>query len=277
MTYSRTILAVVLISLFATPVLAQFSLSLPNIHVNIPVSHERQQGRCRWMVVRTEQGSQQEWFCRDQNGEWQQQPNPYSANASSPEAPQYDAPSTNYQGASSANSGQSVLATQEPPPRPLPVRVPDSPLARKLDAVVQVDSRSWMMNRYDVGSMTNAEIVAQSKKAHTVTYRGNYTYNQGSPGWVEVKMKGDDIDCIEFWDDGQCRPLGDSVSMRVMQKAMTEPSNGGGGSYGSSDNSDNSEANDFAMQHAMEQQRNDPQYQPTPLPEPEPQPSPLGW
>jgi hypothetical protein len=113
-------------------------------------------------------------------------------------------------------------------------------LDQSLDKLVSADSRSWLANRYDEGSMHDGEIVEQSTKNSKYTVRGDYTYNSGRPGWVKIRFEGNKPTCIEFWDfAGQCRALGHSPSRDIAATlvlaaalgAMASSSGGGSGDY----------------------------------------------
>lgn len=79
-------------------------------------------------------------------------------------------------------------------------------LTQAMDAVVQLDSRSWMFNRYDVGSMTGVYV---SDFGDISVAHGDYTYNRGVRGWVRIQFTGEQICCVEYHDfAGTCRPVG---------------------------------------------------------------------
>lgn len=100
-------------------------------------------------------------------------------------------------------------------------------LARTLDTIIRADSRGWVFNRYDVGSMSNVRVLQRSDDGHSGIVYGEYTYNGGkSHGWVKVRITKDNLDCLEYWDSpGECRRLGQSasqvVSMGVVAAVLT--------------------------------------------------------
>lgn len=82
-------------------------------------------------------------------------------------------------------------------------------LAATIDAVIRVDSNGWLMNRYDRGSVTNERILERSDDGRSLIAYGEYTYNSGQPGWIRIRMRGGEVECMEYWDfAGRCRPLG---------------------------------------------------------------------
>lgn len=82
---------------------------------------------------------------------------------------------------------------------------PATPAQTRLltNAIVQ-DSRSWLMNRYDVGSLTN---VRASTIGGVTMLRGDYSYNGGTRGWLEARVAGGRIECIHYHDTGGCAPV----------------------------------------------------------------------
>ena len=92
-------------------------------------------------------------------------------------------------------------------------RAPPSDAIAYFDGLIAEDASSWMMNRYDRGSMRNMKIIATSNGGQTKVVYGDYTYNGGQAGWVKAQFNNGELSCIEFWDfSGQCRPLGRSPS-----------------------------------------------------------------
>jgi hypothetical protein len=129
-------------------------------------------------------------------------------------------------------------------PTPTPRRqTPPDPLSAQLDEFVAVDSRSWVMNSYVIGSMRNATVQSEGTNGVRLVY-GEYLYNGNSRGWVKVRMVGNQLQCVEFWDfAGQCRPLGRSPSQMIAAGALVvtvaaiASSGGGGSTRGSAGNS----------------------------------------
>ena len=78
----------------------------------------------------------------------------------------------------------------------------------KMDDWIGADSRSWMMNRYDRGSVSSAEIVDTDVEKGTVTVRAHYTFNGGQRGWVDAVHSARGV-CLRFWDNQySCKPVG---------------------------------------------------------------------
>ncbi len=102
-------------------------------------------------------------------------------------------------------------------------------LAATLDNVIRVDSRGWLMNQYDVGSVTNARMEESSRADRSGVLFGEYTYNGGRPGWVRVRIADGVAQCVEYWDfQGRCRAVGSAsyasqLTMDFLVAAMTAP------------------------------------------------------
>lgn len=129
-----------------------------------------------------------------------------------------------------------------------------SDLTRGMDAVVQLDSRGWWANRYDVGSMHNVSVRSESNYS---TAYGDYTYNGGVPGWVRMRYVGEQISCIEFHDfAGNCRPVGENPA-RQMVGALLVAGAVGAMSAPSSSSAARSSDNGFAEWRADQNIRRD--------------------
>ncbi|MEI9990903.1 MAG: hypothetical protein WDM86_12760 [Rhizomicrobium sp.] len=109
-------------------------------------------------------------------------------------------------------------------------RLANDPLARKLDGIIRQDSQSWLMWRYDIASVSDVH-EKREKGADILT--GHYTFNGGSPGTVLVKLSGDSVRCLQFWNETACRPLGRPQSRDNMARIIGSMLSGGGGSGGS--------------------------------------------
>lgn len=110
-------------------------------------------------------------------------------------------------------------------------------IERALDAVLQLDSRAWLINRYDVGSVTNGKFLSKSKDGKGDLLYGEYELNGGRRGWLKVQLEGGDAKCIEYFDAfGVCKApgamsVGGRIAMGAMISALTDT---GGGSSSSS-------------------------------------------
>jgi len=151
-----------------------------------------------------------------------------------------------------AISSDQSPATAEIAPR-VPPR-PASSLDRSLDAIVQADSRSWVFNRYDVGSMSNARVISRSKPQRSVVIYGEYTFNGGSRGWIKARIKHGVVACVQFWDGPSCRSLGQPASQALLGALLRGAMSGGGGSSGSGRTTERDQENrDFyASQRAIQ-------------------------
>lgn len=111
-------------------------------------------------------------------------------------------------------------------------------LAKSLDEVVTLDSASWVINRYDRGSMTNAKTLAHGADRRSALVYGEYTFNGGRHGWVKGRIANGQYTCLEYWDGTGCRPLGHPESHKVVAGLLFAMfagamSGGGGGSHDS--------------------------------------------
>jgi TPR repeat protein len=130
-------------------------------------------------------------------------------------------------------------------------------LTKALDGLVRTDSLGWATNRYDVGSMTNVQIVEGSVQSGHYTIRGDYTYNGGSSGWVMARMSGTNLDCILFHDSWiGCRALrapgqGQALVLALVTAAMANSA--GSTSSGSSQASANDECDSLCQGKRQEE------------------------
>jgi hypothetical protein len=77
-------------------------------------------------------------------------------------------------------------------------------MTKALERAVESDSQVWLMNRFDVGSVGNVEVLGDADGGG-VAIRGDYTFNGGQPGWVRAVYAKGKIVCLEFWDrQGSC-------------------------------------------------------------------------
>ena len=77
--------------------------------------------------------------------------------------------------------------------------------AQLLSNAIWQDSQSWIVNRFDNGSVSDVRIT--SVNGSTTTATGRYTFNQGQQGWAAVQIQGGQVQCIQFWDTGTCAPV----------------------------------------------------------------------
>jgi len=85
-----------------------------------------------------------------------------------------------------------------------------------LDEVITQDSTSWLLWRYDRGSARNARMENTSGTGVRTLY-GEYTFNGGRGGWVRVQFTNDQVQCIQFWNEGRCRPFRSPPSHGVLK------------------------------------------------------------
>lgn len=68
-----------------------------------------------------------------------------------------------------------------------------------IDDMIAQRSRSWFINRYDMGSAHNLTYF-DDRGDGAVRVRAEYTYNRGQYGWVLVEFYQDNSVCMRFWD-----------------------------------------------------------------------------
>ncbi len=191
----------------------------------LPAAHGQSNGalapECKWEPVDFAGRPERSYYCLGADGVWHAQRPASTGDTSDNNADRDDDRDGN---SSTDDHGAPPTAAYVPPAPVAPVSV--TPLDRELDAIVKLDSASWMFNHYNAGSMTNTKVLARSRKGYPTSIYGEYTFNQGARGWVKVKMNGNNVGCVQFWDDGSCRPLGQSLSRRVtaaMARAASQP------------------------------------------------------
>lgn len=112
-----------------------------------------------------------------------------------------------------------------------------SDLDQKLDEVIATDSRSWVLNRYNVGSARNGQIIDQNLATGRFIVYGEYTYNSSSRGWIKVVFDGDRVNCVKYHDfRGTCRSLGNNPAAYVALGAVAIAASGASSPGYSSDN-----------------------------------------
>lgn len=112
-----------------------------------------------------------------------------------------------------------------------------SDIDQKLDEVISIDSRSWVLNRYTSGSARNGRIINQDLASGRFIVYGEYTYNSSSMGWIKVVFDGDRVNCVEYHDfRGTCRSLGNNPAAYVALGAVAMAASGASSSGYSSNN-----------------------------------------
>ena len=77
-------------------------------------------------------------------------------------------------------------------------------MTKALERAVESDSQAWMMNRFDIGSVSNVEVLGNTDDGN-ISIRGDYTFNGGQSGWVRAVYARGKIACLEYWDrQGDC-------------------------------------------------------------------------
>lgn len=91
-------------------------------------------------------------------------------------------------------------------------------LTEFVENVVSQDARNWAVYRFNRGTVRNAKITHENGSEKTIY--GDFTYSglfgAASPGWVKIKVKNGQVDCVLFWDEGGCRSLGFTPSMAIL-------------------------------------------------------------
>lgn len=104
----------------------------------------------------------------------------------------------------------------------------EAELAKILDYLIAMDSRSWLLHSYSPGSVYNVEILNESKDKTSGLVFANFKYTDGSGAWVKAKIGKGGVSCLEFHDfAGQCRPVGSNpavgMAMMAIVSAMLAP------------------------------------------------------
>ena len=81
-----------------------------------------------------------------------------------------------------------------------------SEMVAALKKGITSDSRAWLMNRYDEGSLRDVVVLEESPDGR-MTLRGNYTFNNGVGGWVQAQLINRRVQCLQYWDTGNCSPI----------------------------------------------------------------------
>ena len=112
-------------------------------------------------------------------------------------------------GASTQPAVQPAQSLSRPAqPASQPASKTGTTLEQSIDSLIAYDARGWALNRYDRGSVRNLRMLSQSNNGADYQVQANYTYNNGSPGWVKLRFVNNKFSCIEFWDfAGDCRAL----------------------------------------------------------------------
>jgi len=89
-----------------------------------------------------------------------------------------------------------------------------------LDGIVREDSKAWVSNRYDTGSMITGYIFKSSDGSAT-SVKGLYTFNGGQSGWVVAEFSGNRLSCLKFWDFADtCRPQYDIAKIQAERERL---------------------------------------------------------
>lgn len=91
-------------------------------------------------------------------------------------------------------------------------------LESRIDAIITQDSASWLIWSYDRKSVTNAKSSTINETYKKLT--ADYTYNEGSPGQVMIIVSAEKVECIQFWNEPECRTLGHPASHGVMNNMI---------------------------------------------------------
>jgi hypothetical protein len=100
------------------------------------------------------------------------------------------------------------------------LQLADPEVARELRLLLEQtlaqDSRSWLFNRYDAGSVTTRIAVKKDDARHALFVIGGYTVNQGKRMMAIVALQNGRIACIATSDfPGVCRPIGHPPSHQI--------------------------------------------------------------
>jgi hypothetical protein len=90
----------------------------------------------------------------------------------------------------------------------------NGPLPRRLEALAEIDSRSWLVFTYTPGSMTNVRR-ENVRNARNYTAVGNFRYGDGRPGELQAQVANGAFQCLKFANEPACRPLGNPQSRDI--------------------------------------------------------------
>jgi hypothetical protein len=99
-----------------------------------------------------------------------------------------------------------------------------------LDNAVIADSAHWFSNRYSAGSIDLVGI-QNDKQSGAVFLKAYFKYSSGREGWVGAIVRGQRVQCLQFWDDPSgCRGIGDGANAKMAQGFIEGMLSPGGGS-----------------------------------------------
>lgn len=118
-----------------------------------------------------------------------------------------------------------------------------------LEKALEQDSASWLINRYDIASVSNPMIEKDQIDKQISVLKAKYTINNGTTMTVIAKVKNKEIECVEMSDfPGNCRDIGHPPSHGMMMEALI------GGFSGSSNNSSSYSRDDSKPRYYYEPQ-----------------------
>lgn len=74
-------------------------------------------------------------------------------------------------------------------------------MVAQIDQAIASSSRTWILNRYDRGSIKNVFRMSGYEQPGAFRLIAQYSYNGGLPGFVEVQYRGGRIECMYFFDN----------------------------------------------------------------------------
>lgn len=142
-----------------------------------------------------------------------------------------------------------------------------APLERRMEAVAEIDSRSWLAWSYAPGSMANVRREAV-RNARNYTAVGTFRYGDGRPGSLRAEVRNGTFACLQFGNESRCRPVGHPESHDIAAGLLGAfMSGGGGGGAGGGGGQSNNDAAFDAWQQGQDAARASQQ---PPPPEPAP-------
>lgn len=110
-------------------------------------------------------------------------------------------------------------------------------LAKELDAIIARDSRSWLFNRYNQGSVHDIRVLGAD--AANTEVQGRYRFNGSSIGWIKVRFTEGKVNCLIYHDfPGNCRPVGQNpagmIALGLVAGAAMSSVSGGSAPAGGS-------------------------------------------
>jgi hypothetical protein len=141
----------------------------------------------------------------------------------------YTSGQTNQRGGGYSNGSTLQIAPRQAQQVARPAPIDAGPKWTKaVESFVELDAKAWVMNKFVPGSVRNVKVVEGSIESGTLVLQGDFTFNRGEKGWVQVNIADGKFSCIHFWDTATgCRPIRTHAQMVQMQTLIGAAFSGG--------------------------------------------------